>query len=498
MSNVSTINEYVMEHLPGWYDDPVKFAQEAFPWGVEKGPLADWDGLDDWQKSFLNDMAAKIKNSRKTNESVLMAVASGNGIGKSALIAIIVLWFMTVRQNVRIRVTANTEMQLNSTTWRELALWHTRMFHKDWFNWEKTSFYHVAYPTNWRAEAIPWSENNPDAFAGVHADHNVLIMDEASGVPPSIWEAALGYQTTAGAIHLAFGNPLRPSGGFYDCFHGKKKVLWDTRNIDSRTAKAASNKKYFEDMVEVYGEDSDIVRRRVRGLFPRHGATQFISPETVSEAIERSISREEVASYPTIMGVDVARFGDDKSCIVLRRGPKLLQVESYEGLNVQELAEQVVGILRTNKEIVMAYVDEVGVGGGVLDIVRRFDTRAIGVNVGRRPHNPKHYRFLRDELWSRMKDWLERADLPHNEQLRKELVAPEYTITDLGQIRLERKVDMKRRGEDSPDIADATSLTFTLSPETESDWLMDEDIMANMRLHDTYTSDMGRNHTTGY
>jgi len=490
------VNNYVMERIADWHDDPVKFANEAFMWGY--GDLKDWTGLDTWQEDFLRDMAEIIVNNRKSDESVRMAVASGNGIGKSALIAIIVLWFMTVRQNVRIRVTANTEAQLLDVTWRELGLWHTRLIHKDWFVWEATSFYHVVHKNNWRATAYTWSENKPDAFAGIHAEHVVLIMDEASGIPMPIWEAALGYMTTSGAVHLAFGNPLRPEGGFYDCFHGKVKQRWNTRNIDSRTAKAAKNKKFFDELVEDYGEDSDIVRRRVRGLFPRHGSSQFISSAIVDDAIQRRIDRDEVAGYPLIMGVDVARFGDDKSCIVLRRGSKLILVESYEGLNIPELAEQVIGILRTNKEIVMAYVDEVGVGSGVLDIVRRFDTRAIGVNVGRRPHNPKHYRYLRDELWGRMKDWLEKADLPENEQLRKELVSPEYAITDTGQIRLERKVDMKRRGLDSPDIADALSLTFTLTPETESDWLMDEDIMANVRLHDSYTSDMGRNNTTGY
>lgn len=490
------VNQYVMEKLPGWYDDPVKFAEEAFMWG--HGELADWTGLDTWQEEFLRDMGNLIVEKRKTNEAVRMAVASGNGIGKSALIAIIVLWFMTVRQNVRIRVTANTEAQLNSATWRELALWHGRLIHKSWFVWEKTSFYHVAHPNNWRAEAFAWSENNPDAFAGIHADHVVLLMDEASGVAQSIWEASLGFLTTAGAVHLAFGNPIRPSGGFYDCFHGRVKGMWNTRNIDSRTAAAAKNKKHFEQLVEYFGEDSDVVRRRVRGEFPRQGSSQFISAEIVQEAMDREISREEVAQYPLIMGVDVARFGDDKSCIVLRQGPKLLSIEAYEGLATTELAEQVVGILRTNKDVVMCYVDEVGVGSGVLDIVRRFDTRAIGVNVGRRPHDPKHYRFLRDELWGRMKDWLSKACIPDNEQLKKDLVTPEYSITDTGQVRLERKVDMKRRGEDSPDIGDALSLTFTLTPETEADWLLDDDIMDKFRIHDSYTADLGRNSTTGY
>lgn len=491
-------NEKIMELLPGWYDDPVLFVHQAFPWGQKGGPLAGWNGLDEWQEKFMRDMAAKIETSRTTNESVLMAVASGNGIGKSALISLIILWFMTTRQNVRIRVTANTEQQLNSTTWRELALWHTRMFHRDWFVWEKTSFYHVSHPTNWRAEAIPWSENNPDAFAGVHAEHNVLIMDEASGVAQSIWEASLGFQTTAGAVHLAFGNPLRPSGGFYECFHGKVKRLWDTRNIDSRTAAAATNKKYFDELVLTYGEDSDIVRRRVRGLFPRHGATQFISSEIVADAAERVIHNDEVADYPVTMGVDVARFGDDRSCIVLRRGPKVLSIESFEGLDGVELAEQVVGVLRANKDIAMCYIDEVGVGSGVLDITRRYDTRAIGVNVGRRAHNPKTYRDMRAELWGRMKDWLTKADIKDDEQLRKDLVSPEYALTDAGQIRLERKTDMKKRGVDSPDVADALALTFTLPPETEAGWYSDDDIMDRLRVNDSYTADAGRSAATGY
>lgn len=492
----NSVNEKILDLLQGWYDSPVTFAKEAFMWG--HGELAEWEGLDKWQEDFLNDLGGLVVKCRSTNEAVRMAVASGNGIGKSALLAVVVLWFMVTRPNARVRVTANTEAQLNSATWRELALWHQRLICREWFVWEKTSFYHVAYPNNWRAEAFTWSENNPDAFAGLHADNVMLIMDEASGIAQSIWEAALGYMTTAGAIHLAFGNPLRPSGGFYDCFHGKTKKSWNTRNIDSRTARAAKNKKFFDELVEQHGEDSDLVRRRVRGLFPRQAASQFISAEAVQEAVDREITREEVANFPIVMGVDVARFGDDRSAIVLRQGPKLLSIETLEGADITEVSEQVIGILRTNKSIVMCYIDEIGIGAGVVDMVRRFDTRAIGVNVSRRPHDFKAYRYLRDELWGRTRDWLNTASIPDHEQLKKELTSPEYSINDQGQVRLERKIDMKRRGLESPDVADAVALTFCLGRDVELDWVHDDEFLDRVRIHDSYTADMGRSITTGY
>ena len=471
------------------YADPVRFAEIAFDWG--HGDLIDFDGLDTWQRDFLEELGRDIVDAEANDKPVRKATASGHGIGKSALVAIIILWYMTTRPRARIRVTANTEKQLLGTTWPELALWHKRSIFKDWFLWEATRFSKIGDRENWFAEAISWNENNPDAFAGLHGRYVMLIMDEASGVADSIWETALGVLTDAGNTHLAFGNPIRPSGGFYDCFyHPKKSKRWKTRHINALETKignSQSNREIFED----YGPEHDVTRRRVLGQFPRQAASQFISTADVEGAMNRQLEYDDYANFPVYMGVDVARFGDDRSCILLRQGPKVLDIQTFEGADTVQVANIATGVLKSRKDIQMVFVDEVGVGAGVVDMMRRYDDRVTGVNVGRRPTNMKLYKNLRVELWDKMRQDIPKMDLPSNESLKRELTTIEYDFTDQGQMRLERKIDIKRRGLESPDIADALALTYARPDGAEFEMFEDDDVWEQREY-------AGRSKTTGY
>ena len=471
------------------YADPVRFAEIAFDWG--HGDLIDFDGLDTWQRDFLEELGRDIVDAEANDKPVRKATASGHGIGKSALVAIIILWYMTTRPRARIRVTANTEKQLLGTTWPELALWHKRSIFKDWFLWEATRFSKIGDRENWFAEAISWNENNPDAFAGLHGRYVMLIMDEASGVADSIWETALGVLTDAGNTHLAFGNPIRPSGGFYDCFyHPKKSKRWKTRHINALETKignSQSNREIFED----YGPEHDVTRRRVLGQFPRQAASQFISTADVEGAMNRQLEYDDYANFPVYMGVDVARFGDDRSCILLRQGPKVLDIQTFEGADTVQVANIATGVLKSRKDIQMVFVDEVGVGAGVVDMMRRYDDRVTGVNVGRRPTNMKLYKNLRVELWDKMRQDIPKMDLPSNESLKRELTTIEYDFTDQGQMRLERKIDIKRRGLESPDIADALALTYARPDGAEFEMFEDDDVWEQREY-------AGRSRITGY
>jgi hypothetical protein len=488
---MSDIDAQIVELLPQWYADPLRFVKEAFPWG--HGELEGETGPDVWQAEFLTDLGNEVKRAEKEKGSIRMAVASGHGVGKTAVTCWIIIWFLTVRNPAKVRVTANTEAQLLGTDWAELSLWHNRLVHKHWFNWTATAFYRVDNERNARAEAVTWNENKAAAFAGVHSKNTLLLMDEASGIPQTIWETAIGYLTTEQAIHLAFGNPTEPSGGFYDCFH-RLKHRWITRHVDSRTAKKA-DRKLLDEIVNDYGEDSDLVRRRVRGLFPRQGARQFISRDVVEEAMTRRIPAEEIEQYGLIMGVDVARYGDDRSCIVLRKGPKVLSIETFEQTNLADFADHVVSTLKRNPEIVACYVDEAGLGAGVVDMAMRYDDRVMGVNVGRRAKRPDIYMNLRIELWAKGKKWLETASLPDNQQLLQELCTPEYVTGAGGKTQLERKEHMKARGLASPDIADSLMLTFAGPDGIDLD-LRGEDEDFDYRMREA--TGAGRSAVTGY
>ena len=327
----------VADAVTSCYDDPLQFVMLVYPWGVPGTILANESGPDDWQVWCLNEIR---KGTLNPGQAIQLAVASGHGIGKTALVSWIIHWFISTRQNPQIVVTANTQNQLDNKTWRELARWWKISIHKSWFEWTATKFYLRSSPETWFAAAIAWSDKNSEAFAGTHEEHVLILFDEASGIADVIWEVAEGAMTTPGAMWIAFGNPTKNTGRFRQCF-GKFKHRWVTRQVDSRTAKMADRTK-LDEWVADYGEDSDFVRVRVRGVFPRAGSNQFISSEDVE--ICRHYVAEGYESQPMLLGVDVARFGDDRTIIRPRQGRKVFEAMKYRGLDTMEVADRVIEI----------------------------------------------------------------------------------------------------------------------------------------------------------
>ncbi len=432
-------------------DDPLGFVRFAFGW-KEPGDLADEAGPDKWQEDILRLIG---DNCLGVGEAVRFAVACGYGVGKSALVAWIILWFTSTRPECAGVVTANTKNQLTQKTWRELALWHKRMIHAHWFEWTATKFYFKAAPDTWFISAVPWSEHNSEAFAGLHAEHVLVLFDEASAVSDVIWEVAEGAMTTPGAIWGCFGNPTKNTGRFRECF-GRFRHRWNTRQVDSRQAKMA-NQAQLEAWVKDYGEDHDFVRVRVRGEFPSAAVSQFIPSDAVSAAIARD--DVEVLS-PRVMGIDVARFGDDQSVILLREGNKVSIIRRFRGLPLDQFSNQCAAAINEYQPDAV-FIDGVGVGGGVVDILRGNKFRVDDVVAGASPLEPKKYKNLRAEMWGKMRDWvINYGKLPDDRELYDDLVSIEYGYDNVGAIQLEKKEDLKKRGLASPDVADALAMTF--------------------------------------
>jgi hypothetical protein len=286
-----------------------------------------------------------------------------------------------------------------------------------------------------------------------------MIFDEASAIPDKIWEVAEGAMTTPRAMWFVFGNPTKNTGRFKDCF-GKDKKRWTTRHVDSRTCKM-TNKKELDEWIEAYGLDSDFVRIRILGLFPRLGAMQFISSEMVDRAMLGDLIFEAWCHFPVVIGVDVARYGDDKSCIAIRQGRKLHEIRKFRELNTMQLAAQVVAAMKDHAGAVAVFVDGVGVGAGVVDRLQMLGHPVIEVNGGETAFDEIKYYNKTSEMWDRMKEWIVGCDLPAGDnELRLALTGREYYFDDKERIRLERKKDMKKRGLASPDEADALAHTF--------------------------------------
>ena len=441
------------EKIAEFYDDPLGFIQYVFPWG-EPGELEDHDGPDEWQTEQLTYIGDHVKN---TPLEILMdATASGHGIGKGAEVAFIILWAMSTRRNLNGIVTANTFPQLKTKTWRELAIWWKRSINKHWFQWTENKFFQIDNPETWYVSPLANNEHNSEAFAGLHGEHALIIYDEASGIPPKIWEVSGGVKDPR-LMWFVYGNPTQNTGKFRECF-GRAKHRWNHRQVDSRDCKMPDAKEIQKD-VDDYGEDSDYIRVRVRGVFPRMGDEQFISSEAAELAAKRNI--EIALGTPKILGVDVARFGSDQTVFCRRHGRKVEPMLKFRGLDTMQVAARIIEEIKTNRpDVVM--IDGVGLGAGVVDRCRQLGHDVVEVISGASPdlENKDVVYNKRAEMWFRMREWLETGDIPDDNELIDDLTNIKCFFDNKTRIQLEKKSDMKKRGLSSPDCGDALALTF--------------------------------------
>ncbi len=438
--------------------DPLLFVQVAFPWG--HGELKNHTILG-WQKEVLSYIKEGIISLR---QALQIAVSSGHGIGKSALVAWLILWALSTKPDTKGIVTANTENQLKSKTWAELSKWHRLSIIENMFEVSKTAIYSKdgRYEKTWRVDAVAWSEHRPESFAGLHNQGGriLIIFDEASAIPSCIWEVAEGAMTDKNTeiFFISFGNPTRNEGRFYECF-GRFRHRYYTLKVDSRTV-PITNKSQINKWIEDYGLDSDFVKIRVLGEFPSSGSASLIQRNDITAACERELNESVFKHAPRIIGVDVARFGEDKTVIARRQGLKLFELKKYSSLDTMEVSDAVIREIESFKPQAV-FIDLGGVGAGVYDRLKWLNYNVFGVDFAGRPERKDKYINKRAEIWCRMADWLKQADIPEDIDLKEDLAGPAYYFRgDNAQILLEKKQDMKKRGLASPDCADAVALTF--------------------------------------
>jgi hypothetical protein len=476
------ILERMLSH--DFYLSPLKFALWAYPWG--EGNLKKFDGPRKWQRDvmleiegYLTDGIGKKAGGERLADFFREAIASGRGPGKSALLGMLAHWFISTRIGSSTWVAANGEPQLRTKTFPEIAKWVAMGINAEFFDTNAMSI----QPATWFRNYIEspeglgrsaqyyyisgqlWSEERPDSFAGAHNwDGEFAIFDEASGIPDSIWGVQEGVFTEdiVDRFWLAFSNPRKNQGAFFECFN-KNRDLWRTKQIDSRTVEGISHSTY-ENIIAQYGEDSNEARIEVYGQFPHVGDNQFIGPALVDEAIDRV--RYEDQNAPTIIGVDVARFGDDSTVIAVRKGRDLVSVQRFNGLDTMQVVGRVIeAIGRFDPDLTV--IDEGGLGAGVLDRLKEQRYKVRGVNFGSRADNSM-YLNKRAEMWGEMKEWLKTASIGYtgptrkqdNQRMKSDLCGPTYKVNSVGAIVLEAKDAMKKRGLASPDCADGLAVTF--------------------------------------
>jgi len=449
-----------------YYSDPYGWVLWAFDWGV--GALEGFEGPDEWQKNILIEIGNQIK-SRNFNgvdpvDPVLLAVASGHGIGKSALSAWLILFIMSTRPFSKGVVTSNTGDQLKTKTMGELAKWHTLCITGRWFEKTTMSISHKAYSDTWRVDALTSREEASESFAGLHAADSTpwYLFDEASAIPEKIWEVAQGGLTDGEPMHFAFGNPTRNDGSFHECFN-RQSHRWITQHIDSRTAKM-TNKKYINELIADYGLDSDRVRVRVLGRFPKGGDMQFMPSDVVFAAMKKGSGRY-LGDDPLICGVDMARGGDDNCMIQFRRGfdamsEKVYRIPGEKSRDSMKVVSLLTMIFDRHKPDVV-FMDKGSMGGPIGDRMRQLGYPVVDVGFGENADDERIYKSRTAEMGARCKQWLmDGGSICDDYQLEKELTSRDFGHNDKDQLVLEKKKEMKKRLGVSPDWADALYLTF--------------------------------------
>ena len=457
---------------PAIKDNPLAFVMFTYPWGVKGTPLEHFQGPRKWQREVLLDIAEHIKlNQGNIDFDVLQeAISSGRGIGKSALVSWLVHWMASTRIGSTTIVSANSESQLRSITWAEITKWLAMSINSHWFEVSATR----VMPAKWLVELVErdlkkgarywgvegrlWSAENPDAYAGVHNFDGVLVIfDEASGIDDSIWAVTAGFFTenTPNRFWMAFSNPRRNTGYFYETFNSKR-AFWKTRVVDARTVEG-TDKAVYQRIIDEYGPDSAQAHVEVYGMFPNAGDDQFIGANLVDDAMQRKKYLDQ--SAPIVVGVDPARFGADATVIAVRQGRDIVKIMRHRGDDTMTVVGHVIDAIEEFKPTLVV-IDEGGLGAGIVDRLKEQRYKVKGVNFGNKAKNPIMYGNMRAQMWGDMREWLKTASIPNDRFLKTDLISPKTKPDSRGTIFLESKKDMKLRGLASPDAADAIAVTF--------------------------------------
>lgn len=452
---------FFQKKIPEYRKDPVLFAKEVLKFDP-----------DEWQRDALMDLAANPK----------VAIKSGQGVGKTGMEAVALLWFLCCYPYPRIVATAPTKQQLHDVLWSEVSKWMSKSpLLSEILKWTKTYIYMVGNEKRWFAVAR--TATKPENMQGFHEDNMLFIVDEASGVADPIMEAVLGTLSGENNKLLMCGNPTRTSGTFYDAFNSDR-ALYKCHTVSSADSQR-TNKQNIESLIRKYGRDSNVVLVRVFGEFPKQEDDVFIMLSLIEHCCMLDIE-ESTLMKRISLGVDVARYGDDETVIALNAGGNVTLPVMFRG---QSLMTTVGKVVQQYRHIIAAYptyrgkiyvnIDDCGLGGGVtdrLEEVRKEEklNRMVIVPVNAAARVPDDvvvdggkvkasdiYDNMTTYLWGTVKELLiaEEISLQNDNELVAQLSCRKYRLTSRGKMLLESKEEMKKRGISSPDRADAVALS---------------------------------------
>lgn len=472
------LDGFLEESIPLWRSDPVVFMREVLLFEP-----------DDWQIDVARDL----------RDYPRVSVKSGQGVGKTGLEAALLLWFLVCFPYPRIVATAPTKQQLHDVLWSEVDKWmNNSPLLPMLLKWTKTYVYMIGYEKRWFAVAR--TATKPENMQGFHEDNMLFIVDEASGVADPIMEAITG--TLAGENNklLLMGNPTKTSGTFYDS-HTADRALYKCHTVNSEKSKR-TNKENIAAMKRKYGENSNVVRVRVYGEFPEQEDDVFIPISWIEQSVRTELSDATAKALGRFqnsngiiqpidtsgvqkieIGCDVARFGDDKTCIGYRVNEYVQIYKKYNGQDTTWTASNIVILYKMLKDKfkykgqIGVKIDDGGVGGGVTDQLRAMkrddpnvfdDMVIIPVNFGQQISH-RYYVDSTTYMMGVVKDLIAPYDdkgnehkpeiiLPDDNDLIGQLSCRKYSFNSNSKQKVESKKEMKDRGLSSPDEADCILL----------------------------------------
>lgn len=478
MQNEQWLDEFLEQSIPLWKADPVLFMREV----LEFEP-------DDWQK----DVAKELRDYPR------VSVKSGQGVGKTGVEAALLLWFLACFPYSRIVATAPTKQQLHDVLWSEVDKWmNNAPLLPLLIKWTKTYVYVKGYEKRWFAVAR--TATKPENMQGFHEDNMLFIVDEASGVADPIMEAITGTLSGDNNKLLLMGNPTKTSGTFYES-HTSDRALYRCHTVNSEHSKR-TNKENIAAMKRKYGENSNVVRVRVYGEFPEQEDDVFIPISWLEQSVKTEMSvatakalgiykddkgvlqPQDTSGITKIeIGCDVARFGDDKTCIGYRINEVVKIFKKYNGKDTTWTVSMIALLYKQLRDKykfkgqIGVKIDDGGVGGGVTDQLKAWkrsepalyeNMEIIAVNFGM-PVKHRYYADSTTYMMGVVRDLIAPYDdsghkhdpeiiLPNDDDLIGQLSCRKYEFLANGRQKVESKQDMKDRGLTSPDEGDCILL----------------------------------------
>lgn len=427
--------------------DPVYFAEKVL-------------GVRLWGKQ------REILESVRDNPNTI--TVSCNAGGKSFVSAVLVIWFLVTHKDSIVLTTAPTWRQVTSVLWAEISKLYQQA--KIPIGGELTNGKLTLGP-KWFALGLPSSEEV--RFQGYHAEHILIVFDEAAGIEPHIYTAAAGNLTSQNSRWLLIGNPTSPTGMFYEYSNNPN---WHRIHISAFDSPAIAepdkypylvNQKWIMEREAEWGKSSPMYISRVLGEFPVESEDTLIPLSWLDQSVKRYLEKsgkDLLISDHTYVGVDVARYGSDKSVCASYQPNKILPLKKLQGKDtvaVQRMVNQ--EVLAAGHKLVQITVDDTGVGGGVTDNLRAQMMPVIGVNFNQKPQNRRFFRNARNEMAWNGREIFKAGDIaiPPDDELIGQLSSIKYKMDQkTGLIEIESKEEMRARGLKSPDCAWAVFLAL--------------------------------------